>query len=73
MPTITVLRNNVADQTKYLHLQDAAERTLLCEKRINSKLKKIQKCFFYFWKAHEMPFYTNVFGINYLSSGGLEY
>jgi len=42
-------------------IQDAAERTPLFEKRINSKPKKIQQIFFYFWKAHRMPFYINVF------------
>jgi len=42
-------------------IQDAAERTPLFEKRINSKPKKIRQIFFYFWKAHRMPFYINVF------------
>ena len=48
--------------TCYLHIiQGAAERTPLFEKRINSKPKKIRQMFFYFWKAHRMPFYINVF------------
>ena len=42
-------------------IQGAAERTPLFEKRINSKPKKIRQMFFYFWKAHRMPFYINVF------------
>jgi len=33
-------------------IQDAAERTPLFEKRINSKTKKILQMFFYFLKAH---------------------
>jgi len=28
---------------------------------------------FYFWKAHRMPFYINVFWTKHHSSGGLEY
>ena len=40
-------------------IQSAAERTPLFEKRINSKPKKIWQIFFYFWKAHRMPFYIN--------------
>jgi len=42
-------------------IQGAAERTPLFEKRINLKPKKIWQMFFYFWKAHRMPFYINVF------------
>jgi len=42
-------------------VQDAAERTPLFEKQINSKPKKIRKCFFYIWKERRMPFYINVF------------
>jgi len=45
----------------HTHIQDAAERTPLFEKRINSKPKKTRQMFFYFWKAHRMPFYINVF------------
>ena len=56
-----------------VNIQDAAERTPLFEKRINSKPKKIRQMFFYFWKANRMPFYINVFWINHHSSGGLEY
>jgi len=41
----------------YCDIQGAAERTPLFEKQINSKPKKIRQMFFYFWKAHRMPFY----------------
>jgi len=44
-----------------IKIQDAAERTPLFEKQINSKPKKIQEIFFYFWKAHRIPFHINVF------------
>jgi len=36
----------------YLKIQDAAGRTPLFEKRINSKSKKILQMFCYFWKEH---------------------
>jgi len=42
-------------------IQDAAERTPLLEKQINSKLKEIQQISFYYWKEHRIPFYINVF------------
>ena len=42
-------------------VQGAAERTPLFEKRINSKPKKIRQMFFYFWKAHRMPFTSTCF------------
>jgi len=42
-------------------IQGAAERTPLFEKQINSRSKNIRQIFFYFWKAHRMPFYINVF------------
>ena len=51
----------IRDAIRMLVIQDAAERTPLFEKRINSKPKKIQQMFFYFWKEHRMPFYINVF------------
>ena len=54
-------------------IQSAAERTPLFEKRINSKPKKIWQIFFYFWKAHRMPFYINALWITHHISGGLEY
>jgi len=44
-----------------IFIQEAAERIPLFEKRINSKPKTIQQMFFYFWKAHRIPFYINVF------------
>jgi len=44
-----------------MFVQGAAERTPLFEKQINSKPKKIQQMFFYFWKEQRMPFYINVF------------
>jgi len=45
----------------FKEIQGAAERTLIFEKRINSKPKKIRQIFFYFWKEYRMPFYINVF------------
>jgi len=47
-------------RVKEINIQGVAERTPLIEKRINSKPKKIWQMFFYFWKAHRMPFYINV-------------
>ena len=45
-----------------IYIQGAAERNPLFGKLINSKPKKIrQMFFFYFWTAHRMPFYINVF------------
>jgi len=44
-----------------MDIQDAAERTPVFKKRINSKPKKIWQIFFYFWKEHRMPLYINVF------------
>jgi len=55
------------------YIECGAERTPLFEKRINSKPKKIWKCYFYFRKAHGMPFYINVFQTKHHSSGDLEY
>jgi len=49
-------------QCVYIYeIQGAAERTPLFEKRINSKPKKIWQTFFYFSKAHRIPFYINMF------------
>ena len=61
------LRTFMVSLTPHRHIlkscliQGAAERTPLFEKRINSKSKKIRQIFFYFWKAHRIPFYINVF------------
>ena len=37
------------------------------------KTKEDTQMFSYFWKAHRMPFYINVFWTKHHSSGGLEY
>ena len=51
----------LCDLLTVILVQGAAERTPLFEKRIKSKPKKIRQMFFYFWKAHRMPLYINVF------------
>jgi len=49
-PELTFLTHDFK-QNGYSHqqIQDAAERTPLFEKRINSRPKKIRQMFFYFW------------------------
>jgi len=61
IPVVFIIKLDWSVCICLLQLQNAAERTALLEKRMNSKSKKIRQMFFYFWKEHQMPFYMNVF------------